>query len=390
MITRTARARTPLLTVMLVAALVMPAWAQQGAPIAIGPQVQNVSDISATICWATVAGQVNYAPAGAEVTPLHAYEHHSVRLQNLKPGTTYTYDVLGDGTDHGKGAFTTAPQGEHPFSFAVVGDTQNRNNLAHRPIAERIIAEKPDLVFNVGDLVSDGLDILDWETFFQVNADLMRSIPYYAALGNHDREARYFFDFFALPGNERWYSFNRGAAHFVVLDVVGPYISETDPPPSKGDMALFFQAGAEHWRRQMEWLKQDLEDSRQAKYVFVFFHYPMYSVNTKQDIPRDMRQHFGTIFQDHQASVVFNGHNHNYHRAVAGGVTFVVTGVSGPGSTAMPQPESVKYAGGPTHMRVEVGPQKAVVRAIGLNGETVDEFEVAPRAASAAAPTSAK
>jgi acid phosphatase type 7 len=347
---------------------------------AIGPYIQNVSDVSATICWATVTGEINYTPAAPKETPIHIYEHHSKKLRNLKASTTYTYDVFNDGTDLGKGTFTTAPKGEQPFYFDVIGDTQNRNNPNHRPIVEQIISENPAFVINVGDLVSDWLNIADWEAFFRINTDLMRSTPYFTVLGNHDRQSEYYFNFFVLPGNERYYSFNYGAAHFIVLDVIGPYISETDPPPIQGAMQRFYKAGTKHWQSQMEWLKQDLEDAKNTKYVFVFFHYPMYSANNKKDLPRDMRMHFGTIFQDYKVSAVFNGHNHNYHRAVAGNVTFVVTGVSGGRQTMFsPEPESVKYLSGPTHMHVDVGQDKAKIHAIGLDGKAIDEFEVTAR-----------
>jgi len=371
----------------VVAALAAASCAAAQQPIAIGPYVQNVSTNLATICWATVSGQVTYAPTGGESQTVRSYDYHSMLLRGLKPGTTYTYDVLGNGSDAGKGAFTTVPEGEQPFSFAVLGDTQNRANPAHGPIVERIIAQKPDMVFNTGDLVSNGREILDWERFFQVNADLMRSIPYYPALGNHESDSRLYFDFFALPNNERYYSFNRGAAHFVVLDSPGPYMPETNQAPIKEDKARFAQAREEYWQRQMEWLKQDLESYREAKYVFVFFHYPLYSaLASRVDSARQVRERFGPIFQDYKVSAVFNGHDHNYHRAVAGGVQFVVAGVSGGSARPAdaPQPESVKYASAVTHVRVEVGPERAAARVIDIDGKTIDEFEVRPRPAPGA------
>jgi len=375
------------LALALFAMLVAGAAAAEQQAIAIGPYVQNVSTDNATICWATVAGQMTYSAAGSDATTVRKYDYHSITLRDLKPGTTYTYDVLGNGTDAGKGTFTTVPQGEHPFSFAMIADTQGRTNPGHRPILERIIAQKPDMVFVVGDLVSDGRNILDWEAFFQVSADLMRSTPYYAVLGNHDRHSPLYFNFFALPGNEEYYSFNRGAAHFVALDSPGPYPPETNQAMTKEDNARVAQMREEYWQRQIEWLKQDLAASQQAKYVFVFFHYPMYSVlATRVDGGRQMRERLGTVFQDYNVSAVFNGHDHNYHRAAAGGVQFVVAGVSGGRARPAdaPQPESVKYASVVTYVKVDVGPDRAAVRVIDIDGKMVDEFDLQPRSSSAA------
>jgi len=374
--------RAALVLCLLVVLLAVPGAAAQSG-IAIGPYVQNVSTDNATICWATADGEVTYASSTTTAEVVHSYRHHSIVLRDLKPGTTYTYDVLGDGTDAGKGSFATVPEGEHPFSFAVVGDTQNTENPAHRPIVERIIAQKPDLVFNTGDVVSDGRDMREWDPFFRINSDLMRSVPYYPALGNHDRHADLYFDFFALPGNEAYYSFNRGAAHFVVLDSPGPHDPETNQPLTKEEHQRLEQAWEDYWQRQMQWLKEDLAASAQAKYVFVFFHYPPYSVlKSRLEGAQQLRERLGTVFQDNKVSAVFNGHDHHYHRAAAGGVQFVTAGVSGGRARptdAAPLPETVKYASVVTYVQVQVGPEQAAVRVIDVDGNAVDSFELRPR-----------
>jgi len=378
------RPRRMLIAVALTAALAVAAWAQESSSIAIGPYVQNVSKTTATICWATVSGQVSYAKSGTDNVTVTEYQHHSVVLQDLVPATTYTYEVPANGSAAARGTFTTFPAGEQPFAFMVLGDTQGRENPGHRPIIEKIIAGKPDLVFNTGDLVSDGRDMGDWEAFFAVSRDLMRNIPYYPALGNHDRHSPIYFGFFALPGNEEYYSFDRGAAHFVVLDTPGPYPEETNQASTPQQNARFAQSREQYWQRQMEWLKEDLTASRSAKYVFVFFHYPPYSVlKSRVEGARQVRQRFGSVFQDYSVSAVFNGHDHNYHRAAAGGVQFVVAGVSGghPRPVDAPQPESVKYVSAVTLVRVDVGPERAVVHVTDIDGKPVDEFEMLPRAA---------
>jgi len=71
---------------------------------------------------------------------------------------------------------------------------------------------------------------------------------------------------------------------------------------------------------------------------------------------------------------------------VAGGVQFVVAGVSGghPRATDAPQPESVKYASAVTYVLANVGPQRTTVRVIDIDGKTIDEFELPARVAAAA------
>jgi len=367
----------------LAVALGAPVAAQIQRSIAIGPYVQNVGTNNATICWATVSGEVTVAPPVGSDTTFREYQTHSVVLRDLKPGTTYTYSVPGDTGDAGRCTFTTVPQGEHPFSFAIISDTQNRDNPAHRPIIERIMAGKPDLLFNVGDLVSDGRDIGDWEEFFRVEGDLLRSVPLYAVLGNHEHDASLYFQFFALPGNERYYSFDRGAAHFVVFDSPGLYPPEDNQSFTSADRDRFMQRQEQYWQQQMQWLKDDLAGRPDAKYIFVFFHYPLYSVKASRvEGSNQLRARFGSVFQDYHVTAVFGGHDHHYHRAVAGGVHFVEGGVAGGGARpidAPPHPETVKTASVESFMRVDVGPNQARVRVTDVAGNTVEEFELSPR-----------
>ena len=65
------------------------------------------------------------------------------------------------------------------------------------------------------------------KNFFDVYTRMLRSIPFFVASGNHDYETKNgkpFREVFALfenggaQGYERWYSFDWGNVHFVVLD----------------------------------------------------------------------------------------------------------------------------------------------------------------------------
>ena len=375
------RSRRILPVVAVLIALAASASAQQTAPIAIGPYIQNVSDTSATICWATRDGQVTITAPDIEPQAVRAYNHHSVLLRRLTPATTYDYSVLGDVTAD-KVTFTTFPKDEQPLTFAVVGDTRSRHDV-HRRIVEGIIAQKPALVLNTGDLVSDGRDIAGWETFFKTSGDLMRTVPYYPVLGNHENDAKFYFDFFALPGNERYYSFNRGPVHFIGLDTVGPRMPESNQPVTESQQQAFEQDQQRYWQRQMEWLRDDLAAQNDAKYIFVFFHHPLYTVKASRvEGTNEVRDRFGTVFQDNRVSAVFTGHDHYYHRAVAGGIPFVTTGGGGAPlyDTDAPQPETVKYAKVEHFVRIDVGLDKAAARVIDINGATIDEFEMRARA----------
>ena len=373
---------------ILVAALWAPVWAQGQSTIAIGPYVQNIGTENATICWATVAGEVTVNPPVDNDTRFREYQMHSMVLRDLKPGTTYTYAVPGDAGDAARCTFTTVPEGEHPFSFAVISDTQNRGNKAHRPLIERITAGKPDMMFDVGDLVSDGRNIGDWEEFFRVEGDLLRSVPLYAVLGNHDRASSLYFQFFALPGNERYYSFDRGTAHFVAFDSPGLRAPDDNQSVTPAAEQRFEEREEQYWQEQLQWLKEDLAGHPDARYIFVFFHFPPYSVKASRlEGSKELRARFGTVFQDYHVTAVFSGHDHHYHHAVAGGIHFVEGGAGGGGARPIDAPllpESVKAVSVVSFMRVEVSGEQAKVHVMDVAGNTVDEFELSPRPAAAA------
>lgn len=371
------------LSACLAVALAAPGAAQGQQPIAIGPYVQNVGSSNATICWATVSGEVTVAPPTRRDSIFRGYQVHSIVLRGLKPGTTYTYSVPGDTGDTGRCSFTTSADQKRPFSFCVISDTQNRENKVHQSFVEHMITDKPDMLFICGDLVADGRNIGDWEEFFRVEGNLLRGVPCYAVLGNHDRESPWYFRFFALPGNERYYSFDRGPAHFVVLDSPGRYMPEDNQSVTEADRQRFERQRQQYWQEQMQWLTDDLSGHPDAKYVFVFLHYPIYCLMASRvESTNELRARFGTVFQDHRVTAVFSGHDHHYHREVAGGVHFVDGGAAGGKARPIDAPilpETVKHAAVESLSRVEVGPDRAKVRVIDVAGNTVDEFELSPR-----------
>jgi hypothetical protein len=105
----------------------------------------------------------------------------------------------------------------------------------------------------------------------------------------------------ALPRNapagqeERYFSFDNGNAHFVVLDSNPPAITAT----------------------QTNWLAADLA-ANTRKWTFVFLHHTPYScANGFASIGSDhnVRSTWGPIFEQNQVDIVFIGHDHSYERS---------------------------------------------------------------------------
>ena len=348
--------------------------ASSPSTIAIGPYVQNVGRDRATVCWATLDGESTVVgPDGERKIPRYQVRQQS--LGGLKAGTKVRYDVLGDGSANGKGAFTTYPAGLEPFHLVVVGDTRSDHDT-HQAIVNQIVKEEPLLVINTGDLVSNGLNMDDWKEFFRINRALMRNVPYYPVLGNHENDSPFYFDFFTLPQNERYYTFSVGDALFLFLDVEGTYYDTPRYMDERAREAWWAKQNIEYMRRQKAWAEKILTLHDSAGYTFVILHEPLISVKrTRVEDAKLRRAFWDGLFEKHRVSVVFSGHDHFYHRAVIGDTQFITTAGGGAGlyDPDTPAPETVLLKKVNHYCRVDVGEQEAKVTAIELGGAIIEE-----------------
>jgi len=164
-------------------------------------------------------------------------------------------------------------------------------------------------------------------------------------------------------------------------------LDSTGPSPAGVAAAAEQRCQQEHWREQMAWLADDLAAHNDAKYIFVYLHHPLYSAMAKrQALAQEVRERFGTLLEKYRVSAVFSGHDHHYHRAVAGGVQFVTAAGGGAPLYEIdsPRPETVKSAKIHHYVSVEAGPERAVARVTDIDGQMVDRFQMRPRALSGA------
>lgn len=288
-----------------------------------GPYLGNVTKTSIVVSWETIGhsdGVVEYATADQYIASEGAYDqktrgsedvkNHNVTLKDLAPSTLYHYRVV-SGIDRSKDStFHTAVEPSEPFTLAVYGDTRT-NPLDHLAVVNRIIEHEPNLVLNTGDLVTYGHLLSLWDAFFYITRDLMRNVPYYPVLGNHEDNAQYYYDFFHLPEgggkeNEQWYSFDYGNTHFVGLD-----------------------SNVIDSQEQLAWLESDLAQAAgKAQWIFVTFHHAAYSSGEHGSKYGSMPKWI-EAFERYGVDVVFNGHDHLYERSSSNGIWYIVTGSGG-------------------------------------------------------------
>lgn len=236
--------------------------------------------------------------------------------------------------------FQTAVTPDSPFAFVVMGDTFTWVADYERPrIFDRAWAERPNFVLHVGDVVPGGRRKELWAREWLLPAgELMARVPLYVAIGNHEEDAHWFYDYVSYPKPENFYSFDYGNAHFAVLDSNKP--------------AQIAPGG-----RQYQWLDEDLGRSK-ATWKFVALHHPLYSSDdddcgdtwkTERSRRGDLQaRKLAGLFEKHGVDVVWYGHIHTYERTwpIRGGKVDEKTGVvyiqTGGGGSDLEEPAPVR------------------------------------------------
>jgi hypothetical protein len=347
----------------------------------LGPYVQRMSAEEVTICWSTVAGETNIGNLDSTIQTVKQITNHQSIVTGLEANTTYSYDILNDGTSKGKGTFTTFPEKIEPFHFAVLGDTRTRHDV-HQKIVNRIIPEKPLFVVNTGDMVSNGNNMSDWQHFFSINDQLMRNVPYYTVLGNHEHDSENYYDFFATPGSKAYYFFTVGDALFIMMDMEGPNYEAPEYMDDEAKDAFWANISIDYMKEEKRWLENLLTLNSDAGYIFVFFHPTFYSIKASRVAEAEARRAFwGDIFERHGVTAVFSGHDHYYEHAEHGGTQYIVTAGGGAPlyDTDAIQPETIKYKKIEHFMKVDVGLENTVMTAIDINGDIIEEIIVDKR-----------
>ena len=353
----------PLFLMALSATLPVAAQPGTGEKVAGGPYVVNVEPRSATVMWVVETGRVSVGTAPGKVdktAPLLRAER--IALTGLKPGTTYYYESFAG--EAGKGSFKTPPSGPAPFQFVVYGDTRTRHDVHRRVINAVLQYANPDFIMHTGDLVADGWDSSLWPIFFDAERELLRKAAIFAAPGNHERNARNYYDFMSA---RPYYAFDWGGAHFSVID------SDIE---NVGSTAAEREA---FWQEQTRWLEDDLRNAQKADWRFLFAHHPpMTAVKRRQGDNPHMTA-LEPMFEKYRLSAGFFGHDHNYQHYLKNGVHYFITGGGGAPLYDVDTPPpgiTGKVESTENFVVVKVDGQKARLQAIKPNGESIEITEL--------------
>jgi hypothetical protein len=344
-----------------------------------GPYLMHVTTTSIVVMWESAMptlGLVEYGVGdGLDLRAEEAAEAqiHEVRLEGLEPDSRYAYRVSSGDLISETHHFHTAPLPGSPIRYTVWGDSRSDPETC-AAVVESMVPFHPYLNMNVGDVVEDGRILEQWsEEYFEPLRPLGHEVPSYVAIGNHEANALYFYDYFGYPypeedpWHETYYSFTYGNTFFVVIDTNKPFfpIGEAKLP-------------------QIVWFEEVIAspEAQAATWRVAFAHHPGWSEGWDPggcggyDGTPAVRSYLIPALAEHDFHVYFAGHTHDYERGFSDGLLQVI---SGGGGASLDQwcedfDHVTAYASAYHHMQVTATCEELRVDAVALDGERLDHI----------------
>lgn len=241
---------------------------------------------------------------------------HTSKINGLNSKTKYTYTITsGDKSFDGSFTTTTAlnDSGDDTIKFAFLADTQVSNSTNAKAFGAtcNMINKENDinLVYIAGDITNNADDESQYENLFNNGGlykdqgqNMFSNHLLAVTQGNHD--VSNFTGHITAPSassdvSDAVYSFNYGAAKFIVLNL------ETA------------KSNDEIRNAQKEYLEKEVKEAKDNnKWVIVSFHKSIYT-GASHIVDSDIkaaREYWGPILSDLNVDIVLEGHDHVYAR----------------------------------------------------------------------------
>ena len=313
---------------------------------------------------------------------------YTAQIDNLNANTDYKFRIV-DGDNH-TDYFNLRTADNNKFKAIIFPDSQSADYNVWGDVAKVAFEKNPDAKFfvNVGDIVDNGEDINQWRAWFDKISAQIKNIPFVPVMGNHEtynrdwqvRSPIQYLNYFAVPDNgsdkfsRRFYSFDYGAAHFVILD------SQWD------------ELGKDIINVQKKFLREDIANTKKTwRVAFIHKDVLQYRINGRPERLEgfsDVGEIFMPIFEELNFDVVFTAHLHTYRnrgrlknfRADDSGTLYILTGLAGDvrysnlwidhalDKVIAPQPEIDNY------LTLEIDENNLLVKCFLYDGSQIDEY----------------
>ncbi|OUP11772.1 hypothetical protein B5F34_01875 [Mediterranea sp. An20] len=217
--------------------------------------------------------------------------------------------------------FSCTKKDVQPVRFAIVSDLHAPDipdGLERmQAVVEAANRENVDFLIQLGDFIRlDSTDIPYRKVWDEFKGEK------YHVLGNHDLDRYTKEEYVAglnMPG--RYYSFDKGDFHFIVLDGNNLYDGKEYKPYARANYYVDSKMRAFMDPEQMEWLKKDLAAT--DKRCIIFSHQ---SIDTSMNNGSEVRsileeENRRSGFQ--KVALAFSGHDHSNYTKEINGITYV-------------------------------------------------------------------
>ncbi len=325
----------------------------------VNPYLQTPTPTSIYICWHSNDTSFTKVRYGLALTSLNQVQTgsfqniggkhwHTVKLTGLTPDTRYYYRCISGSDSSEVYPFRSEPlpgtAGRH-IRFVIFGDSRYNDTIPSNlgELCQNVQQtlqtkygttwyDSVNLVMHTGDIVWTGRDIARFQTeYFTKIANLSCSLPFMVAIGNHEHESAFYFDYMkyedftdsavaATPYNERFYSFEIAGCKFVVLNsnekIIGAptqktwlnkVLTESDADPGTN---LVFTFAHHPWHTEI-WTEgnNDSVDISFYREFVKFYKMVQYSYGHAHDFER------GAIIDTNSQNTVM----HDFRTVLAGG-----------------------------------------------------------------------
>lgn len=300
------------------------------------PYLQAPSGNSISIMWITnklcyswveygEGDQLNQKAHEIKDGLVNAYNRvNAVRLNNLKPNTTYSYRVVskeilefqpyklvyGTTITSDTRTFKTMEPQAKEVSWLIMNDIHDRPQSI--PHLMQLNGNAPyDYVFFNGDMFdyqTDEQQIID-HMLAPCGESFAGAKPFLFVRGNHETRGKYsreLADYFTSPSGKYYYAYQWGPVYNIVLDTGE---DKPDDAPVYAGIVDFDS----YRREQAVWLEQEMQKPafKKAPFRVVMMHIPhFYSGDWHGTM--HCRELFAPLFNKHKVDMVISGHTHKF------------------------------------------------------------------------------
>ena len=322
---------------------------------------------------------------------------HEATVTGLTPNTKYEYRV-GYDTDRRSDWYRLETAGASVYDVLIYPDSQSGDYSQWEEIVKSSALRNPrtSLYISMGDLVDNGEHAYQWRTWLNSIKPLSANVPLATTLGNHEmytldwkmREPYAYLNYFGVPpnGNEtfnrRYYSYDFGDVHYVVLDTM-LYESNHEDNHDTHHPDLYDE--------QVQWLRQDLASNTKKWTVVLMHRDPFQYAFNRPGANRDVGFNeegvlFMPIFDEFNVDLVLSAHLHSYRNRGhvrhferdASGPLYILTGIAGDARRPNWKEHPLDVYVAPdreknNYMTMTVTPNKLIVKAFLPDGTQLDE-----------------